>query len=73
MCVGLEKQLHEVLTSALVGGCQLHAPAALHWKKDTQVPIAGGWGGPWDGLNAVVRTKTSNPAGNQTPDIQTVA
>jgi hypothetical protein len=37
---GVDVQIHVFLTSALVGGGQLHAPAALTPGKELQISIA---------------------------------
>jgi hypothetical protein len=37
-CGGVDVQIHIFLTSALVGGGQLHAPAALTAENEPPVP-----------------------------------
>jgi hypothetical protein len=51
---------------------QLHAPAALFWRKNPSTHWIGGWVGPRAGLDAVA--KSSQPlAGIEPPIIQPVA
>jgi hypothetical protein len=67
---GVEVCLHAFLTPALYGGERSASrPGRLtpterapdtHWR--------GGWVGPRDGLNAVVKRKIPYPAGTRTPN-----
>jgi hypothetical protein len=65
---GMEALLHTLLTMALDGSSQLHAPATLPpSKKAPGTHWTGGWVGPTAGLGTVVKRKISSPCWELNP------
>jgi hypothetical protein len=51
---------------------QLHAPAALHPRKQPPVPTVGGWVGPRAGLDVMKKRIFSCPYRESNPDSSVV-
>ena len=64
---GIEVQLQSLLTSALDGSGQLHAPAAFTSGKEPWYPLGRRPGGPRAGQSVLEKRKTSLPTENLTP------
>jgi hypothetical protein len=63
---GVDVQTHVFLTSVLVGGGQLHAPAALLPGKDPRNPLDRRFGGPQSRCGRDREVKILDPTGTRT-------